>query len=239
MAQGFSSYAAPSNLTTLPAEITRAPATEGKSDAEEETDRDDDGHCERSVSPLPQYDDRNETNEQPDRDPGTRKKKFPRCDLHATRCGTLPDGVNASGVLAWPEPRPGRRVSRADMYLETYAERLQEATAPLHPPHPLLVTGTDSTCHVSVADVLESHNAQLQFLKDVDNYRADGDEAPTRSVLQQQKGIAPKGPRFPFASAHFLFVAGGSRPPALASSTLYRPSDDFPFVAEYRSGRIA
>ena len=104
---------------------------------------------------------------------------------------------------------------------------ITEATASLHAPPPRLVTGTDSTCHVSVADVLESHNAQLQFLKDVDNYRADCDEAPKRSVLQQQQGIAPKGPRFIFDSLHFLFAAATSRTPALASSTLYRPAGDF------------
>ena len=77
-------------------------------------------------------------------------------------------------MLGWPAPSRGKkRVSLEARYLITYAEKLQELAHATQGNLPQLIPVEPSSCYVSTANVIESHNSQLQFLNDVDNYKFD------------------------------------------------------------------
>eukprot|EP00973_Karenia_brevis_P057207 7959479-Karenia_brevis.AAC.1 len=114
---------------------------------------------------------------------------FPKLTLHAMKCGSLPHGITVHDMLAWPAvARPRKRVSLEDQYLSSYAAALNDVKDAHRLAKPRLIAVPNSTCCISAADVIESHTAQVQFLKDVDNYKIDARIECPDAPLHHQKG---------------------------------------------------
>ena len=60
-----------------------------------------------------------------------------------------------------------RALSMEEQYIVSYSSKLHEVAGNTQTTQPKIIRVMNSTSHISAAEVLETHDAQTQFLKDV------------------------------------------------------------------------